>query len=141
MAPTLKGTTFETGDGLLLEKVSGWFRSPRRWEIYFFYNSEGTAVAKRIVGLPGEKISMNGKQLLVNGKPLAIPERLRFLKYYPFGNLTAGREVACGNGYFLLGDDSKDSYDSRFLGTVPKESFRGRVWLILRPWARVRSIS
>ena len=59
MAPALKGTSLETGDGLLVEKVTGRFRSPRRWEIYFFYDSEGNPVAKRIVGLPGEKLSLN----------------------------------------------------------------------------------
>ena len=136
MSPALQGDSFETGDGILLEKVSRWFRSPRRWEIYHFYNSDGTPVAKRIVGLPGEKLSMKGNQLLINGQPLTIPAHLKPLKYFAYGNLAAGREVACGTGYFVLGDDSKDSYDSRYLGTVPKESFRGRAWLILRPSSR-----
>src|SRR5262245_46194802 len=56
MAPALQGTCFENGDHILIEKVSGHFRAPRRWEVYFFYNADGVPVAKRIVGLPGEKI-------------------------------------------------------------------------------------
>jgi len=137
MAPTLQGSSYVTGDRILIEKLTGWFRSPRRWEVYFFYNSEGTPVAKRIVGLPGEKISMKGTRIFVNGKELEIPARLKFLKHYAFGNLTAGRVVDCGEGYFVLGDDSRDSYDSRFLGPVGRQELRGRVCCILWPSDRL----
>src|SRR5262245_48595295 len=54
MAPTLRGTSYKDGDRILIEKVSGRFRLPKRWEIYFYYNADGIPVAKRIVGLPGE---------------------------------------------------------------------------------------
>jgi signal peptidase I len=136
MSPTLRGSSYDDGDRILLEKVTGRFRFPRRWEVYFFYNGDGVPVAKRIVGLPGEKISMKENQLFINGLRIRPPQKLAFLKYYPFGNLTAGREVSCGEGYYVLGDDSRDSYDSRFLGPVRREEFRGRVWCILWPFAR-----
>src|SRR2546426_5638016 len=58
MSPTLQGTSYENGDRILLEKVSKWFRTPKRWQIYFYYDTDGNPVAKRIVGLPGEKISI-----------------------------------------------------------------------------------
>jgi signal peptidase I len=111
-------------------------RSPKRWEIHFFYDEEGTPVAKRIVGLPGERISIKNKRILVNGLPVELPRSLSTLKYYPFGNLAAGREVDCGNGYFVLGDDSRDSHDSRFVGPIEERRFRGRVWCVLWPWSR-----
>ena len=136
MAPTLRGNAYENGDRILVEKVSGWFRKPRRWEIYFFYDAEGTPVAKRIVGLPGEKISIQRKRIYINGAEIQVPEPLRFLKFYPLGNLTRGREFDCGSRYFVLGDDSRDSYDSRFLGVVERSRFRGRVWCILAPRSR-----
>jgi len=136
MAPALQGTSFESGDRLLVEKVSGWFRRPRRWEIYYYYNTEGTPVAKRIVGLPGERISIRDKHVYINGKEVSPPDHLKHLKYYTFGNAAAGREVDCGMGYYMLGDDSRDSYDSRFLGPVPRKDFRGRVWCALWPTDR-----
>lgn len=137
MTPTLKGTNYENGDRVLLEKVTGWLRAPRRWEVYFFYNVEGTPVAKRIVGLPGERISVTNSTLYVNGSALQLPERLKFLKYLAAGNLAAGREVHCGTGYYVLGDDSHDSYDSRFVGPVERTDFRGRAWCIISPRSRV----
>lgn len=136
MSPTLRGESYEDGDRILVEKVSGWFRKPKRWEIYMFYNNDGTLVTKRIVGLPGETVSIKGNRACINGHELPIPACLSFLKYYPFGNLRGGREVSCGDGYFVLGDDSADSYDSRFEGPVRESRFSGRVWCILHPRAR-----
>ena len=133
MAPTLRGNSYADGDRLLLERVTGWYRKPRRWEIYFFYNPDGIPVAKRIVGMPGEIISIRDNRLYINGIQMQPPPRLQFLKYYAHGNLAAGREVSCDAGYFLLGDDSRDSYDSRFTGPVSAKEFRGRVWCILWP--------
>ena len=137
MTPTLQGTAYENGDRILLEKVSGYFRSPRRWEIYFYYNNEGTPVAKRIVGLPGEKISIRHDRVCINGVELQLPKELQGIRYYGYGNLARGHEVDCGNGYFTLGDASVDSWDSRYTGPVSKKEFRGRVCCVLWPWRRM----
>jgi signal peptidase I len=137
MSPALQGTNYESGDRIVLEKVTGRFRAPKRWEVYFFYNEEGTPVAKRIVGLPGERISVKKDRVYVNGQQISVPERLRYLKYLAAGNVAAGREVDCGKDYYVLGDDSGDSYDSRFTGPVAGERFRGRVWYILWPKSRI----
>ncbi len=135
MAPALLGTTYENGDRILLEKITGRFRAPRRWEIYFYYDTDGNPVAKRVVGLPGETISIRANEVCINGIPLSRPEQLRSLKYFGYGNLAHGRQVDCGQDYFMLGDFSRDSYDSRFTGLVARKRFRGRVWCIVSPRA------
>jgi signal peptidase I len=135
MAPALNGTSYENGDSVLLEKISGRLHAPRRWEIYFFYDSEGNAVAKRVVGLPGEKIAIRTNNILINGIPIQRPKNLQGNKYFGYGSLANGREVDCGNGYFMLGDASVDSLDSRYTGLVTRDRFRGRAWLILSPFA------
>jgi len=55
---------------------------------------------------------------------------------YAYGNLANGREVNCENGYFMLGDASIDSLDSRYTGVVTKDRFRGRVWCVVAPAER-----
>jgi signal peptidase I len=135
MAPALNGTSYENGDSILLEKITGRFRAPRRWEIYFFYDTEGNPVAKRVVGLPGEKISIKTNEIFINGIPLQRPKNLQANKYFGYGSLVNGHEVDCGTGYFMLGDASADSLDSRYTGTVTRNRFRGRVWCILWPSA------
>src|SRR6266567_2110617 len=92
MSPTLRGTSYQNGDRIVVEKVTRWFRSPRRWEIYFLYDAEGTPVAKRIVGLPGERISLKENRICANGKEVPRPAQLKSLNYYAYGNLSGGRE-------------------------------------------------
>ena len=58
MSPTLQGTNVDTGDRVLTEKVSYWFRRPRRWEVITFVDNSGQKVMKRVVGLPGESVQM-----------------------------------------------------------------------------------
>jgi signal peptidase I len=133
MAPALKGTSYENGDRVLLERVTTWFRAPRRWEIYHYIDSDGNAVAKRIVGLPHERVSMRNHRIFINGKELPVVANLRSIKYYDYGSLANGREVDCGDGYFMLGDASIDSHDSRFTGPVTRDRFRSRAWCVLWP--------
>ena len=141
MAPTLQGTSTENGDHVLTEKVSYWFRRPWRWEVITFRNSEGLQVMKRVVGLPGEMVSLKDGEVLVDGQPVRRPRALGFLKYYAFGNLHQGKAAPCGAGYYVLGDDSRDSQDSRFEGPIDPEQIRGRAWLVVRPLSRVRWVN
>lgn len=137
MSPTLQGTNPDDGDRVLTEKVTRWFRRPRRWEVITFINDNGDKRMKRVAGLPGESVQMiKPGELLIDGRPIAPPAVLDH-KYLRFGNLTDGKPVPCGNGYYVLGDDLKDSDDSRFNGPVPGQRIVGRAWLIVGPWSRV----
>ena len=137
MAPTLQGDGGRGSDWVLCESISYWFRPPRRWEVVWFRNVDGFLVAKRVVGLPGEEVSLRDQQVLINGSPLPFPPSLAFLRYYAWGDLYNGKSVDCAKGYFVFGDDSKDSADSRFDGPVDVEEIRGRAWLIVWPPSRI----
>jgi signal peptidase I len=86
-------------------------------------------------------VSLKDRQVLIDGSPVERPAGLAFLTYYPFGNLFGGKAAPCGEGYYVLGDDSKDSQDSRFEGPVNPERIRGRAWLIVWPLSRVRALN
>jgi signal peptidase I len=137
MAPTLQGDETMNGDWVLAERVSFWFRHPRRWEVISLINKEGNLIMKRVVGLPGERVSMTaGGEIRINGKAVARPASLSAIEYRAFGNLFHDREVDCKDGYFVLGDDSKDSYDSRYEGPFAPWRVRGRAWLVVGPAGR-----
>lgn len=142
MAPTLRGTSREEGEWVLLEKVSYWFRPPRRWEVVSFIDEEfNIQVTKRVVGLPGESVSLRDDRLHIDGEAVPVPESLGHLKYMQSGNLRRGRSVPCGDGYYVLGDDSMDSEDSRFTGPIARSSIRGRVWLVVSPLSAARFVN
>jgi signal peptidase I len=136
MSPTLEGSNLDNGDRVITEKVTRWFRSPRRWEVIAFLDKEGQKVMKRVAGLPGENIQMQDTgQLLIDGREVQPPPSLN-IKYLRFGNLIEGKPVPCGDGYYVLGDETKDSDDSRFNGPVPAKRVIGRAWLIVSPCER-----
>lgn len=91
MEPTLMGDPrFLRGDRVLVNKwlygpripfttMRLWeWQSPERWDIVVFAAPEGASehpvLIKRVVGLPGEKLSLHQGQLYVNGDPIAFPE-------------------------------------------------------------------
>jgi signal peptidase I len=136
MAPTLKGDGNAGSDWILSEKISYWFRYPRRWEIMQFITSDFMIVAKRVVGLPGELVSIEDREVAINGSLVPTPASIEFLKYFAYGRLQRGRQAACNEGYFVLGDDSRDSDDSRFEGPIQWNQVRARVWLRVWPLSR-----
>jgi signal peptidase I len=136
MSPALQGKNVENGDRVVTEKVTRWFRQPRRWEVIAFTRDDGVQLMKRVVGLPGESVQLSkDRRLLIDGKPVELPPGLN-QKYLRFGNLFEGKPVPCGEGYYVLGDDLKDSDDSRFNGPVKPSRLIGRAWLIVSPWNR-----
>jgi signal peptidase I len=137
MEPTLMGRDAQHGDRVLTERVSHWFRQPRRWEVVTIRDKDDRQIMKRVVGLPGETIQMlRGGRILLDGQPLERPEYLRQLTYFPFGNLVSEQKASCGDGFYVLGDYSRDSDDSRFNGPIPPEQIIGRAWLIVGPAGR-----
>jgi len=137
MSPTLQGSSYEAGDWVLTEKVTYRFRDPRRWEVIACRQNDGTRVMKRVAGLPGEYVSMRKHTVLIDGKPVEQPVELSHIEYLACGNIHRGRVAPCGDGYYVLGDLSWDSNDSRFEGPVPKERVRGRPLAVVWPPSRV----
>jgi signal peptidase I len=137
MAPTLQGGDGQPSDWVLTEKVSGWFFAPDRWEVLTFRDKEGIQLMKRVVGLPGETVSLpDVGQLHINGKRMEPPPGLPSLQYLPVGNLVHGKTVDVGEGWYVLGDQVRDSLDSRFEGPVPKSRVVGQARLRVWPLSR-----
>jgi signal peptidase I len=140
MSPTLRGggDQHEPSDWVLAENVSYWFRSPRRFEVVCFRSDDGVDVMKRVAGLPNETVGVKNFWVTINGIPPDRPPQLASIKYFGFGRLLREKTCPCGpNGYFVLGDDSKDSQDSRFDGPVDGSRIRARAWLIVWPPKRI----
>jgi signal peptidase I len=138
MSPALQGHSWSDGDRVVTELVSYRFRQPRRWEVVTFRRADGAIVMKRVVGLRGEKLQLhkNG-DLVINEAVIPRPESLSHVRYLPMSLVLDDRSVDCGPGYFVLGDDSTDSEDSRFEGPIPASWILGRAWFIFQPFTRM----
>ncbi len=110
-------------DRFLVDKTA----SPRRWDVIVFRypRDPGTLYVKRLVGLPGELIEIKDGALWVDGRRLTPPPPLEGLRYYQ--GLPADGFKLSSHEYFVLGDFSQRSYDSRDWGGVPADHIVGVV--------------
>lgn len=98
---------------------------------------------KRLVALPGETIEIRNGNIYIDGKLSADP--LIYNRYYynrldsEFGK--EGQKIKVPEGlYYVLGDNSSSSRDSRYWGFVPEKNILGKAILIYWPLQRVRLI-
>jgi len=119
------------------------FRQPERGDVIVFVYPEDTKkdFIKRLVGLPGEKIEIRGGSIYVNDKPIADPV-FNQVYYYNRGDFALdGKPIIVPmDSYFVLGDNSASSKDSRFWGFVPKGNLLGKALVIYWPPQRIRII-
>ncbi len=148
---------------VVLKKVG----DPRRGDIIVFYSpADGTRLVKRVVGLPGDRLSYANHTLYLNGSALGyapLPseglddslEKERRQGYdflieqmpeHPHPVLHSqrilDREFTYTNWavpeahYLTLGDNRDNSRDSRFFNTVPRENIIGRTQSVVLSFDR-----
>lgn len=118
-------------------------REPRRGDVIVFVYPEDKKkdFIKRLVGLPGETIEIKGGSIYVNDQPADNPI-FKQIYYYNRGDFNSeGQKIVVPkDNYFVLGDNSISSKDSRYWGFVPKESLLGKAMVIYWPPRRIRVI-
>lgn len=141
MRPTLM-----EGDKLFVNKYIYRFQSPERGDIVVFRypgnpNNPYEAARdrkkdfiKRLVAFGGEVVEIKDGKIIVEGKVLDNPETFGKFYYYnhePYGGPNEKIHVP-KDCYYVLGDNSANSTDSRFWGFFPKTNLIGKA--IFRWW-------
>jgi len=118
-------------------------RTPKRGDVIVFIYPEDKKkdFIKRLVGLPGETVEIKGGSIYINDKPVPEPV-FNQIYYYNRGDFGAeGQKIVIPeNSYFVLGDNSASSKDSRYWGFVPKANLLGKALIIYWPLNRIRQI-
>ena len=149
MEPTLQGASRGTPDHVIVDRLSYWFSPPQRGDLAAFrttgiagISGEGPSFVKRVVGLPGERIEIRDGHLFADGRQLNENDGIPTVLYYSApASLThsfnsGGIYLVPGDAYFVLGDNSRKSFDSRYWGYVPRTNIYGRVSRIYYPFSR-----
>lgn len=140
--------TLYSGEQILTEMVSYQFGEPKRFDIIVFYHffddkntnkSDKDAYAfyvKRIIGLPGETVRIEGDTIYINGEPLE--------EHYGKDPISDGgraeEEITLGEDeYFVLGDNREVSIDSRSsgVGNVKRDWILGKVCARVYPFNKI----
>lgn len=126
--------TLHNGERLLVDELSYRFRAPQRGEIVVlrFPADPRYRFIKRVIGIPGDNIVVQGGRVVLNGTPLEEG----YIKEPVLGEF--GPFVVPPGTVFVMGDNRNHSEDSRFppVGYVPRKLLVGRA--IVRFWPVTR---
>jgi signal peptidase I len=149
------------GDHIFVDKFTYHFRKPRRGEVIVFETDEiadlpeasrGRFYIKRLIGLPGDKITIDPPRVLVNDQ--ILNERDAFKRIYSMQEGYNGYELPeppplsmakyinkVRRSYdvplhrlFVLGDNTRSSLDGRFWGSLPERALVGRAVCVYWPF-------
>ena len=57
----------EQGEAVLINKASYTFAKPQRYDVIAFKNTDGRVCIRRVIGLPGESVSIIDGTVYING--------------------------------------------------------------------------
>ncbi len=160
---TIARGAVDTGDQVFVDKFSYNFIHPPRGDVFVFRTNHILGIRedpeagapyyiKRLTGTPGDELRIDSPKLYVNGA-LAKNFGIRRVMaarppYQGYGRgqafLAAPNQpyVLPPHGYFAMGDNSYNSYDSRYWGPVPEENVVGRgvfvYWPFWPHWGIIR---
>ena len=157
-----------SGDFVFVNRWRWNFFHPKRGEVMVFSTNgirmlqQGTHYIKRMMGLPLETLQVAAPNLLVNGQPVFDPLRVgqiaRMEKLAPWAPDYAGfnpsgvpgqnadgtlsspqSKVTLGpDQYYAMGDNSFNSFDSRYWGPVPERNLLGPASVVYWPFTSPR---
>ncbi len=144
------------GDHIFVNKVRYHFTRPKRGQIIVFDTNyipqkerlgirPDTFYIKRLVGLPGEAISIRDRHLVVDGAPVEEPAVFKRQVEDPAyrGYTTRpgsflpveSAAIQVGEGEFLpFGDNTYSSLDGRYFGPVPEKALVGPSFFVYWPF-------
>jgi signal peptidase I len=147
----------DTGDQVFVDKFSYNFVKPHRGDVFVF-KTDGIPLIpadpetgapfyiKRLAGTPGDQLRIEPPLLYINGKPAEGYGFVRVMAAKEgYRGYALGRELLADPSqtfnvperhYFAMGDNSYNSYDSRYWGPVPDENLVGRGLLVYWPFNR-----
>lgn len=139
--------TLNDGDLLILNKLHYRFHEVKRNDVLTIRHEDSKYLIKRVIGLPGEKISYKNNILYINNKTYKenIYEEMKtddfdFSKITSLKEETKNMEKIPDNMYLVLGDNRSNSLDSREIGLISKEDILGKSEFVIMPFSDIKKI-
>ncbi len=136
---------------LIVDEISYRFQEPKRGEVVVFHppTDPSKYFIKRVIGLPGETVELINGEVKVYNKAHPNGWVLNESSYLDTSDYSIDekaamtlRPVTVGpDEYFLMGDNRRASYDSRYFGPIKRDTLIGRAWFRGFPIQRAGSLT
>ena len=104
--------------------------------VFWYPQDTSKSYIKRVIGVPGDRVRVEGGQVYVNG--VALSENYVPPENRDFSSWRDGEDQVVPEGrYFVLGDHRNQSSDSRMWGYVPRDNIYGRAVFVYWPLAKM----
>ena len=128
--------TWKDNERFITDKISYRIGQPQRGDFIVLQSPKNAEVdfIKRIIGLPEERLKINGGKVYINGTLLYEPYLQPETFTGPEGYLKENKEIIIPKkSYFVMGDNRQNSSDSRDFGPIRENSIVGKVTLRFWP--------
>ena len=141
--------TLHDQDRMIVNKISYTFGEPDRFDIVVFHAPEQKDYIKRIIGLPGDTVEYIDDVLYINGEPIDEPYLDEYKQQVFDGPLTdsftlldipGGQETVPEGHLFVMGDNRRNSKDSRHIGFVSMDEVVGKTNIVYWPVSDIRIV-
>ena len=111
------------------------FTMPRRGDVivFIFPQDRSKDFIKRVIGLPGDKVEVKGREIYINDQRIDDPWGV----YVPDDFISykhCGPETVPPQSLFVMGDNRNNSQDSRYWGYVPLDDVLGKAFIRYWSW-------
>ncbi len=134
--------TLESGERMIVNKLNYKVGDIQRFDIVVFHAPEKKDYIKRVIGVPGDTLEYKNDQLYINDKKVnetylqdyknqivdggTLTEDFSLLDY-------TGKKIIPKGYYFVMGDNRRNSKDSRHIGLVSEEKIVGKASVVFWP--------
>lgn len=128
--------TLLPGDFIMVNKLAYKLRDVRRGDVVIFTrpmsdSNAREAYVKRVIGLAGDTVRLTHEGVWVNARPLPDPPRAKLPTDPVLSSQKRPVETVVGpDSVFVLGDNRRNSYDSRYWGCLPVDDVVGTPMII-----------
>lgn len=137
---TTMGAALQPNQTLLINKQAYLFGGPSRGDVVVLTTNPDdprATIARRIVGIPGDTVTISASAIIVNG--VTLNESFIHLPVGTAENSTLRAPTKLGPGqYFVLADNrvGTDNFDSRGFGPIPESDIIGRAVVVFWPFSQ-----
>jgi signal peptidase I len=124
--------TLLPGDYIVVSKITYHLRYVHRGDVVVFKHWDSLQdkreelFIKRVVGLPGDTLVFTPDGIIVNGSPLPTPPQAKIPTSPLLPSMRPNTRIIVGaDSVFVVGDNRRNSYDSRYWGAVAKSEITG----------------